>query len=514
MGAGKWRPEYTETLRGKRAVVLPDADEPGRRHGEQVARSLGGKAAEILTLALPHGKDLSEWAEAGGTAAAFKMLFEKAETWKATPSAMQAIPWRCSLDLLREPCPETSWLVDGMIPAGAAVLYSGREGDMKSWVALEVAVAVAEGGTWLGRQCEVGAVLFLNAEMPEDLFRTRLHAVGGSRNLNVWGWQDMAFPSTLDDPSLTEAAQQHRLIIVDTLKRFMEGLDENSSSDMAVIMDKIRQLTRWGTTVLVLHHKPKDPANASGYRGSTEIAAGVDVVLTVERQDKDGAVTLHIKATKTRYPVDPKISIAVTRTDTKPAFKDATGAAQVAKQQAIAHQLAQLQAVMTELNAREGHRPNQSDIIKEATRRGVGTRNTILGWLKQGCGTHWQAEADGRSLVYEPIVHLSTCPNPRGVNQLDNRTGPPEGQNLLSTCPGGIGGDRLDNRTGLSGAGEAPSSTYPVGTRIRFDGGLGFEETGIVEGHATWNQFPGQTCYRVKGRTIPQSRVLGIEGNP
>ena len=53
----------------------------------------------------------------------------------------------------------------------------------------------------------------------------------------------------------------------------------------------------------------------------------------------------------------------------------------------------------------------------------------------------------------------------------------------------------------------------PVGTRIRFNSGLGFEETGTIEAHTTWNYYPGQPCYRVAGGwTIPHSRVLGVEG--
>ncbi len=53
----------------------------------------------------------------------------------------------------------------------------------------------------------------------------------------------------------------------------------------------------------------------------------------------------------------------------------------------------------------------------------------------------------------------------------------------------------------------------PVGTRIRFNSGLGFEETGTIEAHTTWNYYAGQPCYRVAGEwTIPHSRVLGVEG--
>lgn len=52
MGAGKWRPEYSEALRGKHVVILPDADEPGREHARQVAASLHGVAASVKVVNL------------------------------------------------------------------------------------------------------------------------------------------------------------------------------------------------------------------------------------------------------------------------------------------------------------------------------------------------------------------------------------------------------------------------------------------------------------------------------
>src|SRR5215471_8124185 len=52
-GAGKWRREYSEALRGRTLVVLPDNDEPGRKHAHQVARSLHGIAASVKIIELP-----------------------------------------------------------------------------------------------------------------------------------------------------------------------------------------------------------------------------------------------------------------------------------------------------------------------------------------------------------------------------------------------------------------------------------------------------------------------------
>lgn len=69
-GAGKWRPEYTEALRDKKVVILPDNDEPGKAHAEAVAKALQGKARAVKIVNLPDLKpkgDVSDWINAGGT---------------------------------------------------------------------------------------------------------------------------------------------------------------------------------------------------------------------------------------------------------------------------------------------------------------------------------------------------------------------------------------------------------------------------------------------------------------
>lgn len=88
MGAGKWRPEYSEALRGAHVVIIPDRDEPGRRHAEQVARSLYGVAVSVKVLELPGDvvKDVSNWLQAGGTREELERLADEAPEW--TPSAI------------------------------------------------------------------------------------------------------------------------------------------------------------------------------------------------------------------------------------------------------------------------------------------------------------------------------------------------------------------------------------------------------------------------------------------
>jgi len=67
-GAGKWKRDHSEYLRGAKAIILPDNDDPGRSHAKQVVASLKGIAAcvSILDLpGLPDNGDVSDWLTRG-----------------------------------------------------------------------------------------------------------------------------------------------------------------------------------------------------------------------------------------------------------------------------------------------------------------------------------------------------------------------------------------------------------------------------------------------------------------
>lgn len=70
-GAGKWRAEFSEFLRDRDVVILPDNDDPGRKHADQVLASLAGiaRSAKVVNLpGLPTKGDVSDWLGAGHTA--------------------------------------------------------------------------------------------------------------------------------------------------------------------------------------------------------------------------------------------------------------------------------------------------------------------------------------------------------------------------------------------------------------------------------------------------------------
>lgn len=60
-----WLSEYTEALRGREVILIPDNDRAGRQRVLNIARNLLGNAARIVILELKRVKDITEWFEAG-----------------------------------------------------------------------------------------------------------------------------------------------------------------------------------------------------------------------------------------------------------------------------------------------------------------------------------------------------------------------------------------------------------------------------------------------------------------
>lgn len=69
MGAGKWLPEYTLSLKRRHVIVLPDNDEVGLRHAKEIAYQLRYIAASAVVVELPdllYKGDVSDWLNVTG----------------------------------------------------------------------------------------------------------------------------------------------------------------------------------------------------------------------------------------------------------------------------------------------------------------------------------------------------------------------------------------------------------------------------------------------------------------
>ena len=83
-GAGSWKDEYSTRLQGASVVILPDHDEAGRKHGQQVARSVWPEAKSLKLVELPgldEKGDIYDWFKAGRTVDELAGLIDDTPEW-------------------------------------------------------------------------------------------------------------------------------------------------------------------------------------------------------------------------------------------------------------------------------------------------------------------------------------------------------------------------------------------------------------------------------------------------
>ncbi|WP_197533547.1 YfjI family protein [Symmachiella dynata] len=88
-GAGKWTEDHAAFLKDRAINIFADNDEPGRKHAEQVAKTLFGVAKFVRIVAipgLPEKGDVSDWLAAGGTGDELDKIVKATPKW-APPAA-------------------------------------------------------------------------------------------------------------------------------------------------------------------------------------------------------------------------------------------------------------------------------------------------------------------------------------------------------------------------------------------------------------------------------------------
>lgn len=92
-GAGNWQVKLAPHFRGKEIIILPDKDQAGENHANQVAWSLRqvAKSIKIINLPnLPDKGDVSDWIAAGGTREELLVLAAEAPEWSPPIGGMEA----------------------------------------------------------------------------------------------------------------------------------------------------------------------------------------------------------------------------------------------------------------------------------------------------------------------------------------------------------------------------------------------------------------------------------------
>lgn len=162
------------------------------------------------------------------------------------------------------------WLVPDVLPARSLTTLTGRGGIGKTTLLLVITDAVSKGELFLGRQTIKTPVYYIDFENPLPVVIDR------ARTLNITDvcfWlQGFESPPPRIDSDGYEAYKRlpPGLLIFDSLRASQMG-DENSSRDMALAMQRYKELRDYGHTIILIHHTQK--ANEQGlgvpWRSST-----------------------------------------------------------------------------------------------------------------------------------------------------------------------------------------------------------------------------------------------------
>jgi len=261
-----------------RLVLVPDVGQES--DAQKIALEVGARVAYM-----PEGEennfDASDLAQRDGADVLTALL--EAATEPPKPEPHYKLLSGADLAAL----PPIQWRVRGVLPAvGLAALY-GPSGSGKSFLAWDLAAAIAEGAAWFGKRVKAAPVVYAALE-GEAGFKLRAQAweVNQGRTLPE-ALKLVIQPFILTEPQnvldLAAVVPAGAVVFIDTLNRAAPTADENSSKDMGEILSAAKELqSRINGLVVLVHHTGMDETR--GPRGHSSFVPALDGSVEVSRK--------------------------------------------------------------------------------------------------------------------------------------------------------------------------------------------------------------------------------------
>jgi hypothetical protein len=132
-------------------------------------------------------------------------------------------------------------LIAGLLRCGHKMLLQGPSKAGKSFLQIELAIAIAEGLPWLGMACKQGRALYVNLELDgrsckrrfADVYKAMGVEPKHAADIDIWNLRGKGMPLDALAPKLVRRALKRRYaaIIIDPIYKVMVG-DENNAGDM------------------------------------------------------------------------------------------------------------------------------------------------------------------------------------------------------------------------------------------------------------------------------------------
>lgn len=175
-------------------------------------------------------------------------------------------------------------LIEGIVRVGHKMLISGSSKAGKSFLLMQLAIALSEGNKWLGFQCKKSKVLYVNLEIDgascinrfAEIYKALKMKPKYSHDVVIWNLRGRAMPLDKLVPKLIRKVvnQGYDAIIIDPIYKVITG-DENNASDMGAfsnLFDRICNET--GCAAIYCHHHSK---GSQGFKRAMDRASGSGV---------------------------------------------------------------------------------------------------------------------------------------------------------------------------------------------------------------------------------------------
>lgn len=175
-------------------------------------------------------------------------------------------------------------LIEGVLRCGHKMLISGSSKAGKSFLLMELAIALSEGASWLGFKCKKSKVLYVNLEIDSascinrfaEIYKALKIPPKHSDDISIWNLRGHAVPLDKLVPKLLRRINNlhYDAVIIDPIYKVIMG-DENNASEMGAFCNQFDKIcNESGCATIYCHHHSK---GAQGFKKAMDRASGSGV---------------------------------------------------------------------------------------------------------------------------------------------------------------------------------------------------------------------------------------------
>ena len=297
-GAGKWRTEYTEVLRGALVAIIQDVDpadpktghRPGQEHAAAVRDALTGVAEKVKVLQPAVGNDVTDHVKAGLPLGA---LIEATEP--RPPQGLQVLSAR---EMMALPDPDTSgYLLGPLLYRGHRIVVGGWTGHGKTTFTMHMVSAACYGRQFLNWKGKGGLkALVVDVEQGQRTVKRILRETGLQESDRV---KYLRIPDGLALDTDEEASLAfekilfdgcYDIVVADPLYKLHRGNPNDTQAAVELMrkLDRLRDLHGFALILPMHCRKPQPDSQLSPHDlfGSSAYQWGAEMLLGIQRKSK------------------------------------------------------------------------------------------------------------------------------------------------------------------------------------------------------------------------------------